>query len=155
MLKMSDDEKLQESASVSPSFSACSVPEDLNDIHRYDDTHKVAVPITLSLAVMISYICGGAILFGEWEGWDFLDGFYFCFITLSTIGFGDILPGDAVDQDENEANLGGIVNVQFIFCSLYILLGMAVIAMCFNLMQEKVVWAIISFGRKIGILKTK
>ena len=59
---------------------------------------QVAVPITLTLAVMISYICGGAVLFGEWEGWDFLDGFYFCFITLSTIGFGDILPGDAVDQ---------------------------------------------------------
>ena len=43
---------------------------------------KVAVPITLSLTVMISYICGGAILFGEWEGWNFLDGFYFCFISL-------------------------------------------------------------------------
>jgi hypothetical protein len=52
----------------------------------------------MSLAVMIGYICGGAIIFGEWEGWNFLDGFYFCFITLSTIGFGDMVPGDAVDQ---------------------------------------------------------
>jgi len=101
---------------------------------------------------MISYICGGAILFGEWEGWNFLDGFYFCFITLSTIGFGDILPGDAVDQDDTEAKIGGLINVQFIFCSLYILLGMAVIAMCFNLMQEKVVKAVVALGQKIGIV---
>ena len=43
---------------------------------------KVAVPITMSLTVMLGYICGGAILFGEWEGWSFLNGFYFCFITL-------------------------------------------------------------------------
>ena len=41
---------------------------------------------------------------------------------------------------------------QFIFCTVYILLGMAVIAMCFNLMQEKVVQNITSFGKKLGII---
>lgn len=55
---------------------------------------SVTVPISLCLTVMVSYICGGALLFGEWEGWGFLDGSYFCFITLSTIGFGDIVPGN-------------------------------------------------------------
>ena len=29
---------------------------------------KVTVPISLVLTVMVSYICGGAILFGQWEG---------------------------------------------------------------------------------------
>ena len=56
-------------------------------------------------------------------------------------------------QDENEAQLAGLVNVQFVICSLYILLGMAVIAMCFNLMQQKVVQGVRSMGRKIGIIK--
>jgi len=111
------------------------------------------VPITMSLTVMLGYICGGAILFGEWEGWSFLNGFYFCFITLSTIGFGDYLPGNTVTQDIGEAKIAGLVDLQFIFCSLYILLGMAVIAMCFNLMQEKVVRGVISLGRKLGIVK--
>ncbi len=45
-----------------------------------------------------------------------------------------------------------IVPFQFIFCTVYILLGMAVIAMCFNLMQEKVVQNITSFGKKLGII---
>lgn len=42
------------------------------------------------------YIFLGAVLFKAWEGWDYLDGSYFCFISLSSIGFGDLVPGAAV-----------------------------------------------------------
>lgn len=117
---------------------------------KLEPLNRVSVPITLSLSVMITYVCGGAILFGEWEQWGFLDGSYFCFITLATIGFGDMVPGDAAADDES---FGGLVNLQFIFCSLYIIFGMAVIAMCFSLMQEKVVRGVIALGTKIGIIK--
>ena len=44
--------------------------------------YNVTVPISMSITVMVPYICGGALLFAEWEGWGFLDGSYFCFITL-------------------------------------------------------------------------
>jgi hypothetical protein len=113
----------------------------------------VTVPITLCLILMISYICGGAVLFGEWEGLSFLDGCYFCFITLSTIGFGDIVPGDSALGQTNASEGGIQINPQFIFCSMYIILGMAVIAMCFNLMQEKVVQSVTSLGKKLGVIK--
>lgn len=43
-----------------------------------------------------SYILLGASLFKAWENWDYLDGSYFCFISLSSIGFGDLVPGAAV-----------------------------------------------------------
>lgn len=34
------------------------------------------------------------LLFSYMEGWTFGEGFYFAFITLSTIGFGDYVVGE-------------------------------------------------------------
>ncbi|XP_067015797.1 two pore potassium channel protein sup-9 [Anabrus simplex] len=96
------------------------------------DPQAVTVPVTLCLAIMVGYVCGGALLFSKYESWNFLDSSYFCFISLSTIGFGDLVPGDKIYASQE-------IQLSFIFCSMYLMLGMALIAMCFNLMQEEVV----------------
>ncbi|VEL10218.1 unnamed protein product [Protopolystoma xenopodis] len=60
------------------------------------DISAVTVPISLSLAIMTTYILIGAIVFSIWEDKDYLKWSYFCFVTLSTIGFGDIVPGGPI-----------------------------------------------------------
>lgn len=68
-------------------------------------------------------------------------------LTRSFIaGFGDLVPGDSVISE-------GGSQEKLVMCSLYLLFGMALIAMCFNLMQEEVIHKVRTCGRRIGILK--
>ena len=59
-----------------------------------DDTDQM--PVLPVFIFIIFYFVFGATIFSNWEGWTFLEGFYFSFITMTTIGFGDFVPGDAV-----------------------------------------------------------
>ncbi|XP_026467970.1 TWiK family of potassium channels protein 18-like [Ctenocephalides felis] len=86
---------------------------------------SLLAPVLLCLGAMSGYICLGALSLLKLEGWSFIDGLYFCFMSLSTVGFGDMI------QDESTFTTW--------FCSGYILAGMALTAMCFNVMHEEIV----------------
>ncbi|XP_013791873.1 TWiK family of potassium channels protein 7-like [Limulus polyphemus] len=118
--------------------------EDESGSEESDEEEEVSVPIWLCSAIVIGYICGGAFLFTIWEDWNFLDSSYFCFITLTTIGFGDLVPGTAVLSEDAQLTLG--------LCALYLLFGMALLAMSFNLVQEEFTKSVKCIGRRIGIL---
>ncbi|XP_008556982.1 uncharacterized protein LOC103577895 [Microplitis demolitor] len=106
-----------------------------------DQTIK-PVPIWLCVFLVVSYILGGAVLFNEWESWIFLDSAYFCFITLTTIGFGDFVPAHKLNAHQGIA-----------LCSLYLLFGIALLAMSFNLVQEEVITNVKSVAKRLGIIK--
>ncbi|KAK0060203.1 TWiK family of potassium channels protein 18 [Biomphalaria pfeifferi] len=109
------------------------------------ENRKVTVPLTITMIVIGGYIFGGAVLFGLWEGWDWLQSAYFCFITLSTIGFGDVVPGRDFDNPQ--------VQAQLMLGSIYILFGMAILSMCFALMQEEILAKARWIGQKLGIIE--
>lgn len=45
-----------------------------------------------TVALLLGFIAIGGLMFHLLENWEFLDAFYFCFITVTTIGFGDFVP---------------------------------------------------------------
>ncbi|XP_045769126.1 uncharacterized protein LOC123870017 isoform X1 [Maniola jurtina] len=107
------------------------------------------VPIWLCVFLVASYIVMGTFLFKRWEGWAYLDAAYFCFITLTTIGFGDFVPaqgqsGEAADAVHSIA-----------LCSLYLLFGIALLAMSFNLVQEEVRANVAAVATRLGIIKPR
>ncbi|XP_026473921.1 two pore potassium channel protein sup-9-like [Ctenocephalides felis] len=72
-------------------------------------------------------IAGGAAAFSRYEGWSYFDSVYYCFITLTTIGFGDMV----ALQKDNALNK----NPQYVmFALIFILFGLAIVAASLNLL---------------------
>lgn len=53
----------------------------------------LGLALFLTLGTLVILICP-PMVFSHVEGWSFGEGFYFAFITLSTIGFGDYVVGE-------------------------------------------------------------
>uniref|UniRef100_A0A2S2NIS9 TWiK family of potassium channels protein 7 n=1 Tax=Schizaphis graminum TaxID=13262 RepID=A0A2S2NIS9_SCHGA len=87
------------------------------------------VPVLLSLSVVAAYVALGAFIYQKLERWTLLEGSYFCFTSLGTIGFGELVPG----------SIESTKDVSVFVSSGYILVGMAVVAMCFQLLQDELV----------------
>ncbi|CAL1528771.1 unnamed protein product, partial [Lymnaea stagnalis] len=103
----------------------------------------VRVPVKVTVLILFVYIALGAVLFAVWENkWSWIIGGYFCFITLSTIGLGDFVFG--FDEDGNDA-------VKQIVCGMYVLFGLSVVSMGFNLLQDEILHQYIDLLKKVGI----
>ncbi|XP_063622318.1 uncharacterized protein LOC134794435 [Cydia splendana] len=110
------------------------------------------VPIWLCVFLVASYIVLGTFLFQQWEDWNYLDSAYFCFITLTTIGFGDFVPGMKL-QGRTDSTVAAVHSIAL--CSLYLLFGIALLAMSFNLVQEQVRANVAALATRLGIIKPR
>lgn len=112
----------------------CSRREDavFEDAESQPIKRKITVPSTACLWVISFYILTGTIMFGAWEKWNYLDSTYFCVISLCKIGFGDFVPGANIADSTGGSHMKLVINF------IYVLLGMGLVAMCYNLMCEDV-----------------
>lgn len=68
--------------------------------HLYQPFTVRVFHLTLVVSVLGGlFLLIPAALFAYLEpNWDYLDSFYYCFVSLTTIGLGDYIPGDSPDQ---------------------------------------------------------
>lgn len=96
---------------------------DFNTIGQ--EMEKLNVPFMLILLVVFAYILSWALILPLWEkDLNRFEAFYFCFITLTTIGFGDIVPKHPK---------------YFMLTFLFIITGMAIMSMAFKLGQSRII----------------
>ncbi|XP_072522270.1 potassium channel subfamily K member 15-like [Salminus brasiliensis] len=82
--------------------------------------------VSVGFLTCLTTLCLGAAAFSHFEGWNFFHSCYYCFITLTTIGFGDFVALQKKGDLEQE-----LPYVAFTFT--YILVGLSVIGAFLNL----------------------
>ncbi|XP_042231715.1 potassium channel subfamily K member 16-like isoform X3 [Homarus americanus] len=80
---------------------------------------RAVTTVLLILTLLVGFIALGGVLFMWQNNWTFMEGFYFSFITTTTIGFGDLVPATST------------------LCMLYIILGLALTSMVIELVRRK------------------
>ena len=118
-----------------------------------EDFRLVTIPVSACILFLTFYIILGTMLFSMWEGWSYLDGAYFCFTSLMTIGFGDFVPGKEYIYREDASMEDVETRAKLVMGNVYILLGMSIVSMSLNLMWEKIVQNIRTAMRRIGLMR--
>ncbi|XP_044755580.1 uncharacterized protein LOC123314378 isoform X1 [Coccinella septempunctata] len=104
-------------------------------ISNFEIDDEFNLPISVAIFILLMYIFFGAFFYGYMEGWNFFQSFYFVFISMSTIGFGDLVPNNP---------LCTIISI------VYLVFGLALMSMCINVVQEKMSDTFKSASAKIG-----
>ena len=106
---------------------------------------KRPVPLKICFFLVLSYVLFGAYIFQRMENWSYLNAAYFCVITLTTIGFGDLVPKNNDPDTAPEVSIA--------LSSLYILVGISLLSMTYNMVQDQVMGSIKRMAFRIGLIK--
>lgn len=104
-------------------------------ISNFEIDDDFNLPISVALFILVVYMFCGALIYCMWERWDFFASFYFVFISMSTIGFGDYVPHHPICT---------IVSI------VYLVFGLALMSMCINVVQLKLSDTFKQASAKIG-----
>jgi potassium channel subfamily K member 1 len=84
--------------------------------------------ILCALLVLVVFFIIPAAFYSDIEGWSYLNAFYYCFISLSTVGLGDYVPGDSDNQRHR--------HLYKICSTLYLLVGVMIMVWLLQIFSE-------------------
>ncbi|CAF0727131.1 unnamed protein product [Rotaria sp. Silwood1] len=83
--------------------------------------------LTCEALLTVLTVATGSYVFHRCENWRYFDAFYYCLLTLTTIGFGDLVP-----MQKNDYESVGWLYI--LFCIMFILTGLTIVASSGNLL---------------------
>uniref|UniRef100_A0A158P7R5 Ion_trans_2 domain-containing protein n=1 Tax=Angiostrongylus cantonensis TaxID=6313 RepID=A0A158P7R5_ANGCA len=92
----------------------------LSDVNEVDEkqTPRMSVKVALCITIGWIFFCSG--LFRLWEDWTYAESCYFMYISLSTIGLGDI----SVQRRD-----------MMVLCFVFVIIGLSLVSMSINVVQ--------------------
>uniref|UniRef100_A0A1I7U6N2 Tumor suppressor p53-binding protein 1 n=1 Tax=Caenorhabditis tropicalis TaxID=1561998 RepID=A0A1I7U6N2_9PELO len=95
-----------------------STPEDDEE----EEEMELDPPVLSTLFATVSWIMVSAAVFCLFEDWTFFTSFYFCFISLTTIGLGDVTPA----------------NPEYMIATFgVVIIGLSMLTVCIDVIKEK------------------
>ena len=79
-------------------------------MNREAEKLEIKCAVVSMVLVLIMLLLGAAVFSATEHKWSFIDAFYYSFVSLTTIGFGDMVPGEARDNSGILNNL--VIDIQ-------------------------------------------
>ncbi|KJH51885.1 Ion channel [Dictyocaulus viviparus] len=107
-----------EVSSVKSDFHSLPSLSEIDDIDR-KETPRMSVKVALGITIGWIFFCSA--LFRSWENWTYAESCYFMYISLSTIGLGDI---SVARRD------------MMVLCFVFVIIGLSLVSMSINVVQK-------------------
>lgn len=108
-----------------------------------NDIALFSIPLWFALLLLLIYLLIGASCYTLMEGWSIIDSFYYAFISLSTVGFGDLY---FVPE-----SFEGALIFNFIYCFI----GLSFVSMVWGLSSREFTLFARKIARNLGYYKSR